>query len=298
MMFATLLVCASAAGFHVTVAPAESLWVEVRGAGRTVVLIPGLFGSAFGYRQVTALLDDFGYRTIVVEPLGVGRSSRPRSADYSLTAQADRIAAALDAIGITDALVVGHSIGASMVLRLSYRRPELVRAIVSIDGGPAESVTTASFRRALRFAPLLKLFGGQRRMREELMKQLTSASGDAAWVTPDVIDGYAAAAAADLGQTLRAFQAMADAHESEALAPRLSSIRAPVLLLVGTAPKTAGLQEHDVAIMREQLRQLTIERLPGVGHYIHEEAPHAVAAAVVRLDYAFAAAGLLRPCCN
>src|SRR2546422_1504920 len=36
-----------------------------------------------------------GYRAIVIEPLGVGNSGRPEHADYSLTAQADRIAGVL-----------------------------------------------------------------------------------------------------------------------------------------------------------------------------------------------------------
>src|SRR5215213_3303729 len=79
----------------VPVAPAESLRVTAAGTGSVVVLLPGLFGSAFGYRHLLALLPAAGYRAVVIEPLGIGGSPRPRGADYSLTAQAERIAAAL-----------------------------------------------------------------------------------------------------------------------------------------------------------------------------------------------------------
>ena len=68
----------------VAVAPGECLQVTVTGHGQDVVLIPGLFGSAFSFRHVVRRLTAAGYRSIVIEPLGVGDSARPRSGDYSL----------------------------------------------------------------------------------------------------------------------------------------------------------------------------------------------------------------------
>ncbi|HSJ13262.1 MAG TPA: alpha/beta hydrolase [Longimicrobiales bacterium] len=284
MWFLMMLIAVCEPACQVTVAPAEHLQVEVGGEGPPVVLLPGLFGSAFGFRHITGQLQERGYRTIVVEPLGIGRSSRPRRADYSLTAQSDRIAAVLDSIGVTDALFLAHSMGASMALRLGYRRPDLMRGLISLDGGAAETVVTPSFRRALRLAPLLRLVGGRGLMRRQLVEQLTSASGDPGWITSEVIEGYAAAGFADLGRTLDALQGMARAREPEELGPRLADIQTPILLLVGTAPRSAGLAESELARLQEQLPALIIERLSGVGHYIHEEAAAAVIAAVARFD--------------
>src|SRR5438128_2882142 len=152
-LLTVLLLADTSRAFSMTLAPAESLWVTVEGAGDPVVLIPGLFGSAFGYRRVLPGLVDAGYRTIVIEPLGIGTSARPEHADYSLTAQADRVAAALDRLGVGDAIVVAHSVGAAIAYRLAYRRPDLVRGVVSLDGGPAEAATTRGFRRAIQLAP-------------------------------------------------------------------------------------------------------------------------------------------------
>src|SRR5256885_15625696 len=86
--------------------PAESLEVTVTGTGDPVVLVPGLLGSAFGYRAVIPLLTAAGYRAIVVEPLGIGGSARPEHADYSLPSQSEQIAAVLDRMWGPDALVV------------------------------------------------------------------------------------------------------------------------------------------------------------------------------------------------
>src|SRR5437660_1049995 len=89
-----LLLADTSRAFSIALAPAESVWVTVEGVGDPVVLIPGLFGSAFGYRTVLPRLVEAGYRTIVIEPLGIGTACRPEHADYSLTAPADRVAAA------------------------------------------------------------------------------------------------------------------------------------------------------------------------------------------------------------
>src|SRR5438093_2859477 len=188
--------------FSLALSPAESVAVTVTGTGDPVVLVPGLFGSAFGYRAVIPLLTDAGYRAIVVEPLGIGSSTRPEHADYSLTAQADRIAAALDRLSVRHAVVVAHSLGASMAFRLAYRRPDLVAGIVSLDGGPAEAAATPGFRRAMKFAPWIKLFGGKRLVRKKIANYLRNSSGDPAWVTEPVIDGYTAGAGRDIDATL------------------------------------------------------------------------------------------------
>ena len=76
----------------IEVADGETLRTTSVGTGQPIVLIPGLFGGAFGYRKITGPLVAQGYRVIVVEPLGYGSSSHPKKADYSFGAQSDRVA--------------------------------------------------------------------------------------------------------------------------------------------------------------------------------------------------------------
>ena len=283
-MLALLLLCADTArAFPLVLSPAESVEVTVAGSGEPVVLIPGLFGSAFGYRAVIPLLTDAGYRAIVVEPLGIGSSARPEHADYSLTAQADRIAAALDRLRVRHAVVVAHSLGASMAFRLAYRRPDLVAGIVSLDGGPAESATTRAFRRAMKLAPWIRLFGGVKLVRKKIRGQLISASGDASWVSERVVDGYTAGAAHDLDATLKAFLAMAERREPERLQPHLTEVRCPVRLLLGTATHEGGVSAAEVAVLAAALPVFVVDSVPGAGHFIYEEQPGVVLAAVRRV---------------
>ena len=257
----------------IPVAPAESLRVTIAGTGATVVLVPGLFGSAFGYRHLLERLPAAGYRAVVIEPLGIGRSPRPKHADYSLTAQADRIATVLVSLREGPALVVAHSVSASMALRLAYRHPELVSSVISLDGGPAEEAATPGFRRAMRYAPWIKWLGGVKRVRPRMRKDLIAASGDTSWVTEEVMDGYIAGAAADLDGTLLAFLAMAEAREPERLAPHLAEIRCPVLLVLGTALHQGGVEPKQVDLLRARLPVFAIDSVPGAGQYLFEEQP-------------------------
>jgi pimeloyl-ACP methyl ester carboxylesterase len=265
----------------VTLPSGEALRVTTLGTGEPVILIPGLFGSAYGFRKVMPGLADGGWQAIVIEPLGVGGSGRPADADYSLTAQADRIAATLHALGIERAIVVAHSVGASMAYRLAYRHPDRVTALVSIEGGVAESAATPGFRRAMRFAPLIKLFG-KGFVRGKIRGQLAAGSADPAWVTDEVVDGYTGGALADLGGTIKAYQRMAKSAEPEALTPRLGDVRCPVRLLLGAARHDGGPSLSDVELLTQKVPNIEVERVPASGHFIFEEAPAAVVAAVAR----------------
>jgi len=271
-----LLLSLVADSLGITVAPAETLRVTLEGSGAPVVLIPGLMGSAASFRKLTGLLGEDGYRTVVIEPLGIGFSSRPADADYSLGAQADRIAAVLDSLDLGPAVLVAHSLGAAMAFRLAYRRPDLVRGLISLEGGPTESAATNGVRSAARYAPLIRLFGAGA-VRGKLKKALNRASGDASWVTDSVVADYTAGLTRDLGASLRAFGRMASSREAEPLAPHLAEIRCPVVLVVGLAPHPEAVPESELARLDGAIPRFTVDSVVGAGHHLQEERPTLVA---------------------
>lgn len=268
----------------IPVARGEVLRTTSVGSGRPVVLIPGLFGAAFGYRRIVGPLAGLGYRAIVVEPLGFGWSAHPRRANYSLTAQTARVAAVLDSLGIRQALIIAHSTGASIALRLAYDRPDLVEGILSIDGGPAETAATPGLRRAMRFGGMLtKALLQPDAFRGEVRREIVANSSDTSWVTPEVVAGYTEGATADLSGAIDAWQGMAQSVESESLLARLGDCKVPVRLLVGAVPHQSGVGAEQIALLAQRLPDFSVDSVPGSGQYIQEEQPAAVLAALEKL---------------
>ncbi|MFL5507095.1 MAG: alpha/beta fold hydrolase [Gemmatimonadales bacterium] len=289
MLTLTLLLLATldttAQARTVTVGPGEQLRTTIVGDGaEPVVFIAGIFGGAFGYRHLTTPLAELGYRCIVIEPLGFGFSSHPSKSDYSFTAQADRIGAVLDSLGVTHAIVIAQSSASSMAYRLAYRRPELVRGVLSISGGPAETPATPVLKRSLRFGGFLtKLVVGKGMIRGKVKKDLIKNSGDTTWVTEQTVGEYTAGQAEDVDGAIDGLRRMSQAIEPESLRERLHEMRVPIRLLVGTAPHASAVKEDEIDLMRTQIADFEVEHIEGSGQYIHEEQPAAVVAAFTRL---------------
>jgi pimeloyl-ACP methyl ester carboxylesterase len=271
----------------IQVAPGEILRTTTVGTGQPLVLIPGIFGAAFGYRMLTGPLAQRGYQTIVVEPLGYGWSSHPKDADYSFTAQTGRVGRALDSLGVTRALVVAQSSGAAIAFRLAILRPDLVRGLLSIDGGPAESAATPGMRQAFKFGGgLVKFALDESKLRHDVRREIVKNSGDTTWVTDAVIRGYTAGQTADMSGSIDAFQRMSKSKEADSLADRLHLCAMPVRLLVGTVEHPSEVTHDQRQLLSTRLPNFVADSVAGSGQYIQEEQPAAVLAAVDRLDEA------------
>jgi pimeloyl-ACP methyl ester carboxylesterase len=267
---------------RMVVAPAETMHVSIAGTGDPVVVLPGLLGGSFGFRKVMPLLHEEGFRTHVIELLGTGRSSRPGDADYSLEAQADRMTAVMDSLGLGGVIVLAHAIGGSVATRVAARRPDLVIGLVLLEGGVAESVSTPGIRRAQKLAPLIRILGTGK-VRRRVRDQLIEASGDPSWVEPSVVEAYTVDATRNVGATLRVVRAMNDSPVRDSIGNRLHEIRTSVILLLGGAPHSGGPPSTEVELMARALPSFEADTLAGVGHFPHEESPEAVRMAVLRI---------------
>lgn len=271
----------------IVVAPGETIRTTTVGTGRPLVLIPGIFGAAYAYRGITGTLAAAGYQTIVIEPLGYGFSSHPKAADYSFSAQTDRVGEALDSLGVTRALLVAQSSGASIALRLAIARPDLVRGLLSIDGGPAESAATPGLKKAFRFGGgLAKMAMDESMLRHDVRKEIVKNSGDTTWVTDAVIRGYTAGQVADMHGSIDAFHGMSKSKEPASLADRLHECAIPVRLLVGSVKHPAEVPHDQRELLSARLPDFKADSVAGSGQYIQEEQPAAVVAAVARLELA------------
>lgn len=101
-----------------------------------VVCIGGVANTARRFDYLASALCD-RYRVIAMDWIGRGSSGwLPQQSDYSFETNVEQLAQLLDALDLRQAVLIGSSLGGSVGLALSARRPAAFRAIVLNDIGP------------------------------------------------------------------------------------------------------------------------------------------------------------------
>ncbi|MGM0558963.1 MAG: alpha/beta fold hydrolase [Myxococcota bacterium] len=101
--------------------------------GETVLLLHGKnFSGAYWGTTIEALVDD-GYRVVVPDQIGFGKSSKPGDYHFTFHALATNTKALLDDIGVERAAVVGHSMGGMLATRFSLMFPEAATKLALVN---------------------------------------------------------------------------------------------------------------------------------------------------------------------
>jgi proline iminopeptidase len=111
------------------------LFVVTRGHGTPVVLLGGPW---FGHTYLGPLADGLSgeFTTIAYDPRGSGRSLPIEPTEISLEAHLKDLEGLLQALGFDRVDLVGHSLGALVMLLFAARHPERVGALVLAHPGP------------------------------------------------------------------------------------------------------------------------------------------------------------------
>ena len=134
-------------------------WTDVRGvrlrwfeggSGPAVALLHGFGGAASNWTLMAPRLAE-QCRVIVPDLPGHGGSSALPGPPLQMDPYAERVAELLD----EPTVIVGHSLGAVVALRLAVRRPELVRGLV-LAGAAGIASSTRSAERSLTFISLVQ----------------------------------------------------------------------------------------------------------------------------------------------
>lgn len=121
--------------------------------GSPIVLIH-CFSCAMNWWDGMVPLLERNHRVITVDLLGHGGSEKPGSG-YTPPNQAKVVAEALERLEVSNATVVGHSLGGSVTVALSEQDPQLVGRAVIIDMPPDNSYGDLGFIAGLAFQPLI-----------------------------------------------------------------------------------------------------------------------------------------------
>jgi N-formylmaleamate deformylase len=102
------------------------------GKGAPLVLVPGITSPAITWGFVAERLAE-AFDTYVVDVRGRGLSSTGPELDYGLDAMADDLIAIIPALGLEDVTVLGHSMGARIVIRAASRGAAGIKQLVLVD---------------------------------------------------------------------------------------------------------------------------------------------------------------------
>ena len=257
------------------------MYVREEGSGPDVLfLLHGLGDHSYAFRHAIGPLARAGWRVIAPDLPGFGRSPKPRAV-LTLDGQAAVLERILEERAIPRAVFLGHSLGASLAIRMRASRAARVRALVLCGGG------FYRFRRPLSHRLLqipglgeaIGLFRGPRLIRwmaeegaERPLGRLPDSWVSEHWEPIRSWDGWRS-----LVGTIRSCSSARAMAESER--DLLSMPPCPLLYIWGERdgwvplPLAGPFLEAQVARMTAAGQAARIAIVPGAGHAPHEERP-------------------------
>jgi pimeloyl-ACP methyl ester carboxylesterase len=254
-----------------------------RGSGEPLVLLHGN-GSMIQDFESSGLVDVAAknFRVIIFDRPGFGHSDRPRNVIWTPDAQAQLIKRALERLGVSQAIVLGHSWGASVAVALALNFPDIVRGLVLASG---YYYPTARPDVMALSTPAVPVVG------DVLAHTLSPIISRLMWpLMMTKIFGPRPAPAKfeqfPKEMALRPSQIRASAAESALMIPdafhfkdKYANLKMPVVIIAGEDDRLIDIDKQS-ARLHSDVAQSAFHRVPKTGHMIHQTATSEVMAAI------------------
>ncbi len=245
--------------------------------GRTVVIFHGNNFAGFYFGNIAEALRAEGFRVIIPDQMGYGRSSKP-IIPYGFSDFARNTRAVLEAEGVERAMIVGHSMGGMLAARFATQHADMTEKVVIYnpiglsDGRfnrPAGDIQE-SYRRNLEGSDFQSIKGS-------LMRYV--AHDPSAW--NDTFERYAEirygwTLGADWPRLAMVQTLISSINYSDPVVYDWPHIQAPTLVFGGAEDYLAGTPQNFQLLMRRVAETVPNGRLhliPGLGHVPHIEDP-------------------------
>ncbi len=251
-------------------------WLE-HGEGRPVVLLHGIPTSPRLWRHVLPqvegrclALEMFGYGASI--PAGAGR-------DIGLTAQADRLLRWLDVVGLDAPVLVGHDLGGGVAQIAAVRQRDRFAGLVLTNAVCYDSWPIPSVKLMQRSAPVLRHLP-QVALYPTFVQLLRRGHDDPQRARESIGVHWQHYVAHGAGASLVRQVRSLHVEDTLAVADGLRSLGLPARVVWGEAD-----QFQKVHYGRRLADDLGTElrAIAGAKHFVPEDHPHAVAAAVNEL---------------
>jgi pimeloyl-ACP methyl ester carboxylesterase len=248
---------------------------EVTGQGTPVVLLHGFPDSGRLWRNQVPVLAEAGFRVIVPDMRGYGRSDKPEEVEaYAMHHLVGDVVAVLDDAGVSKSHVVGHDWGAAVAWAAALGAADRVDHTVALSVGHPAAFRAAGFPQYARsWYMLLFQFRGV----AEKFLTANDWAGFRRWSGHPDADGVVADLTADDALT-------PGLNYYRANVPPESFLQSPLDLPPVQVPTMGVWSSKDIALTETQMKgseeyvagSWRYERIEDVGHWMQLEAPDEV----------------------
>ncbi|CCE09918.1 putative alpha/beta hydrolase; prolyl aminopeptidase [Bradyrhizobium sp. STM 3843] len=262
---------------YMNVAPAQP-------NGRTALLLHGRNFPSSYWAPVIKTLTDAGFRVVVPDQIGFGKSSK-QSGDLHFDTLARNTMGLLDHLGIAKAEVVAHSTGGMLAVRIARAYPDRVTHLVL-----TAPIGLEDYRLSVPPVPTEKILEAEDRLTAEgYRKQLET--NYALKLPPDQVTPYIEArfnikGSADYPRWLRAFVASYQMIYREPVVHEIPLVSQPTLFIMGADDHNAPGRPYAPEALRAKMgknAELAValaklmpnaraEVIPDTGHLVFLEA--------------------------
>jgi pimeloyl-ACP methyl ester carboxylesterase len=206
--------------------------------GKTILLLHGKNFNGAYWERTAKDLSAKGFRVIIPDQIGFGKSSKPHAYQFSFSQLAENTKAVLDQLKIDQSIVLGHSMGGMVATRFALQYPETVQKLILENPIGLEDYKTFAAYQTIDQAYQSELKNTAETYKNYQLKFYY----DNKWKEEyqpwlDLIAGWTLHA--DYPQVAWDAALTSDMIYNQPVCYEFKNIRAPTLLIIGTRDRTA-----------------------------------------------------------
>lgn len=227
-------------------------------AGQPLILLHGYTDSWFSYSRVLPSLS-LTYHTYALSQRGHGDSERPASG-YNMPDFAADVVAFMDAVGLAQATLVGHSMGSLAAQEVALAAPERVTRLILVGSGTD-----------IRSEEVLQLQQEVNAIEDPVPSEFAREFQASTIYHPVPDDFFDRAVAESLKLPARVWRAALAGQLAVDYAPQINRIQMPTLVLRGDHDTIFSRAAQDAQVAG--LANAVLKVYPETGHALHWERP-------------------------
>ena len=238
------------------------------GQGQPLIILHGLFGQSDNWNTLSKGFAEKGFHVFAVDQRNHGLS--PHSDTWNYEVMADDLKEFIDAHGLKDPILLGHSMGGKTVMFFELKYPGIAAKIIVVDIAPRASLRhhddVLKALNAVDFSAITT-----RKEAEEIMSSYIDDFGTKQFLLKNIYWKESPAGRNEEMDWRFNLKTITESYDSViAAAPAGSS---PVDTLVMRGEKSNYIKDTDLDDFKQRFPNLKLETIAGSGHWVHAEKP-------------------------